>query len=172
MSTDVNSIPEPVFTETLQIGIVVRDLEEAMRVHVEDYGIGPWEVFEMNPSSVEDMEKDGKREDHAMRVALTMVGSVQWELIEPVGENNIYAEFLREHGEGLHHIGVGTRDYHEALDRMRRKGLTVLQGGNFHGALYCYPSTDKDLKYLTEIFDFPEGFSLTPDSVYPPSSAA
>jgi hypothetical protein len=34
---------EPVFTETMQISIVVRDLEATMRRYVHEYGIGPWE---------------------------------------------------------------------------------------------------------------------------------
>jgi hypothetical protein len=34
---------EPVFTETLQVAIVVRDLEAAMRTYVDDFGIGPWD---------------------------------------------------------------------------------------------------------------------------------
>jgi hypothetical protein len=36
---------EPVFNETLQLGIVVRDLEATMRRYVDDFGIGPWEVY-------------------------------------------------------------------------------------------------------------------------------
>jgi hypothetical protein len=32
---------KPVFTETLQIAIVGRDLEAAMRTYVDDYWIGP-----------------------------------------------------------------------------------------------------------------------------------
>jgi methylmalonyl-CoA/ethylmalonyl-CoA epimerase len=39
---------EPVFNETLQLGIVVRDLEATMRRYVDDYEIGPWEVHEFN----------------------------------------------------------------------------------------------------------------------------
>jgi hypothetical protein len=31
----------PVFTETMQIGIVVRDFDAAIRRYVNDYGIGP-----------------------------------------------------------------------------------------------------------------------------------
>ena len=41
-------MPEPSFNETLQIGIVVRDLEGAMRRYVDDYGIGPWEIYEFD----------------------------------------------------------------------------------------------------------------------------
>jgi hypothetical protein len=36
---------EPSFNETLQIGMVVRDLETAMRRYVDDYGIGPWDIY-------------------------------------------------------------------------------------------------------------------------------
>jgi hypothetical protein len=40
---------EPVFRETLQLEIVVRDLDATMRRYVDDYGIGPWEVNEFTP---------------------------------------------------------------------------------------------------------------------------
>jgi hypothetical protein len=69
---------EPLFTETLQVAIVVRDLEESMRVFVEDYGIGPWEISEFHPDVVEEMEIGGERVDHAFRTAGTTIGTVQW----------------------------------------------------------------------------------------------
>jgi hypothetical protein len=40
---------DAVFTETMQIGIVVRDLDATLRRYVDDYGIGPWQVFEVTP---------------------------------------------------------------------------------------------------------------------------
>ena len=40
---------EPVFTETMQIGIVVRDLDATLRRYVDDYGIGPWQILEFTP---------------------------------------------------------------------------------------------------------------------------
>jgi hypothetical protein len=39
---------EPVFTEIMQIGIVVRDLEATVRRYVDDYGIGPWEFAQID----------------------------------------------------------------------------------------------------------------------------
>jgi methylmalonyl-CoA/ethylmalonyl-CoA epimerase len=165
-------VPPPMFTETLQIGIVVRDLEEAMRVHVYEYGIGPWSVIEMNPDNVADMEKGGRPEDYAMRTAVTMIGSVQWELIEPIGTNTIYSEFLAEHGEGLHHVLVKVAGFDEAVATMAAKGRPLLMGGNYRGSIrYGYLPTDTDLKYVTEIFEPPAGHKLdggvTPDWVYP-----
>jgi hypothetical protein len=37
-------VTEPVFTDVLQVAVVVRDLEAAMRRYWEGYGIGPWQI--------------------------------------------------------------------------------------------------------------------------------
>jgi hypothetical protein len=44
---------EPTFTDTMQIGIVVPDLDAAIRTYRDVYGIGPWEVFEVGPENTE-----------------------------------------------------------------------------------------------------------------------
>jgi methylmalonyl-CoA/ethylmalonyl-CoA epimerase len=51
---------EPVFTETLQLGIVVRDLEATMRRYADDYGIGPWKLYEFHASDAEDFREYGE----------------------------------------------------------------------------------------------------------------
>ena len=164
-------LSEPVFTGTLQVAVVVRDLDAAVRRHADDYGIGPWEIYEFNPSTVQDMVRDGEPAEYAMRIALTMVGNLQWELIQPLDDRSIYADFLREHGEGLHHLGVAVKDYGETLELMRGKGHTILQGGLYNRVEFAYLSTERDLGFITEIFDFPAGLKQEPDAVYPPTSA-
>jgi Glyoxalase/Bleomycin resistance protein/Dioxygenase superfamily len=158
---------EPLFTETLQIAIVVRDLEATMRTYVDEYGIGPWEVHEFDPARVRALDEGEPPIEGAWRLAVTMVGSVQWELVQPLDERSIYAEFLASRGEGPHHVAVGGTAYRDALDGMRAKGRRVLLGGVYEGATFAYLSTDEDLKVLTEIFDWPEGLVQQPDAVYP-----
>lgn len=46
---------EAVFTETMQIANVVRDLDATLRRYVDDYGIGPWQEHEFNPGDAEDL---------------------------------------------------------------------------------------------------------------------
>ena len=157
---------EPLFTETLQISIVVRDLEETLRTYVEEYGIGPWEIYAFDANEVEPLPEGGAAEG-AWRIAVTMVGSVQWELVQPLDDRSIYAEFLAAKGEGLHHVAVGGAGYRELLEAMRTKGRTVPLGGVYRGVTFAYLSTDEDLKAVTEIFDWPEGLEQTPDGVYP-----
>ena len=119
---------KPVFTETMQISVVVRDLESAMRTYVHEYGIGPWEIYEFNPDTVQNMVRDGVPAEYAFRIAVTMVGSVQWELIEPLDARSMYAEFLTAKGEGVHHVAVGVPSYGEALDTLVGKGAEGAPG--------------------------------------------
>ena len=162
---------EPLFTETLQLSIVVRDLEATMRSYVEEYGVGPWEIYEFGPGNVAATEADEGAAGSAWRIAVTMVGSVQWELVQPLDDRSMYAEHLRTKGEGLHHVAVGGAAYREALDELRAKGRRVLLGGLYNGVTFAYLSTDEDLKVITEIFDWPEGHTQAPDAVYPPRRA-
>jgi Glyoxalase/Bleomycin resistance protein/Dioxygenase superfamily len=90
------------------------------------------------------------------------------ELIEPLDDRSMYAEFLATRGEGLHHVAVGGgAGYRASLDEMRAKGRRVRGGGVYKGATFAYLSTDEDLKVITEIFDWPEGLEQQPDAVYP-----
>ena len=159
---------EPVFTETLQISIVVPDLEQAMRTYVDEYGIGPWEIYEFNPGTMTEMlGEGGAPTEFRFRIAVTMVGSVQWELVQPLEDRGIFADFLREHGEGLHHVAVGGRPYAETLAAMEANGRRMLQGGVYNGVRFAYVTTNEDLGLVTEIFDWPEGRVQQPDAVYP-----
>ncbi|MEJ7901978.1 MAG: hypothetical protein WKF63_09015, partial [Thermomicrobiales bacterium] len=50
----------PAFTETMQIGFVVRDLDATLRRYVDDYGIGPWGIFEITPENAPGLNHDGE----------------------------------------------------------------------------------------------------------------
>ena len=108
---------EPIFTDTQQVAIVVPDLYAAMRTYVEDYGIGPWKIFLFNPETAGGMTVDEQPVEYAMRVGLANVGSVEWELIEPLDDRSIYAQFLAANGgkAGLHHVAVKVSDYQTSL---------------------------------------------------------
>jgi methylmalonyl-CoA/ethylmalonyl-CoA epimerase len=158
---------EPLFTETLQISVVVRDLEAAMETYVRDYGIGPWDIYDFNPDAVRDMRENGEPVERSWRLALAQVGQVQWELVEPLDDDSIYARFLETNGPGVHHIGVGVRDYQGTLEHLAARGHDVLLGGEYNGISFSYLSTDRDLGVITEIFSGAPGANQKPDAVYP-----
>jgi methylmalonyl-CoA/ethylmalonyl-CoA epimerase len=143
---------EPAFTETLQIGIVVRDLEATMRRYVDDYGIGPWDRYEFNPENAPDLHEHGQPAQRSWRLAVAMVGHVQWELIEPLDDESVYARFLAEKGEGVHHIAVAARNYDELVASQAKSGKNLVLSGTFSGVEVAYLDTDRDLGVLVEIF--------------------
>jgi len=155
------------FTDTIQIALVVRDIEATMRTYVEDYGIGPWDVYEFNPDTVRDMHEDGQPVQRSWRLALANVGGMQWELIQPLDEESIYARFLSEHGEGVHHLGVAVPSFDATIEGLREKGRGVVFGGEYKGVDFAYLGTDGDIGVVTEIFAAPPGLEQKPDSVYP-----
>lgn len=159
---------KPIFTKVLQVAVVVKDLETAVKKYADEYGIGPWIIYDFNPQTVKDMIVRDQRVDYAMRLALCDIGGVQWELIEPKDDKSIYAEFLRNHGEGLHHVAFGVDNYEEAMKFFREKGHQILQGGTWHDFTYTYLTTEGDLKFIAEIYNPPPDFKWPePDAVYP-----
>jgi len=156
---------KPIFKGVLQVAVVVKNLDEAMKKYWEEYGIGPWCINTFDPSTVSNMIIHNQRVDYAMRLATTDIGGVQWELIEPLDGKSIYAEFLKEHGEGLHHVAFAVDNYDEAMAFFQGKGIGVLQGGTWHGLTYTYLESEDTLSFIAEIFDMPEEFeSLTPEA--------
>jgi methylmalonyl-CoA/ethylmalonyl-CoA epimerase len=157
---------EPVFTETIQIAIVVPSLDAAMRTYVHDYGIGPWEIYEFNPGNVANMREDGQSVERSWRLAISRVGQVQWELIEPLDEGSIYARFLAEKGPGVHHVGVAVPDFQETVASQAERGNGVLLGGDYRGISFAYLATERDLGLVTEIFSGAPGDDQQPDATY------
>jgi methylmalonyl-CoA/ethylmalonyl-CoA epimerase len=146
---------EPAFTGTMQIGIVVRDLQATMQRYVDDFGIGPWEIYEFNAGNAEDLHEYGLPVDRAWRLATTMVGEVQWELIEPLDSESVYARFLAEKGEGVHHVAVASPRFDELVAAQAEKGNELVLSGTFGGYRVAYLATDRDLGVVAEIFSGP-----------------
>jgi methylmalonyl-CoA epimerase len=151
----------PTFKKVLQVAVVVKNLDKAMKRYWEDFGIGPWSIYTINSPIQSDKNNHGEHLDHAMRMAFTNIGDVGWELIEPLDDKSIYADFLREHGEGLHHVALDVDDYDKALTSLEDKGIGVLQDGEFSGVMY--------LSAIVEIYsEKPDSFEIPPpEATYP-----
>jgi len=159
---------KPLFNKVLQIGVVVENCDASVKRYADEYGIGPWSIYEFNPDTVSDMIVEGKKQEYAMRLALADIGGVQWELIEPKDDRSIYATFLKEKGEGIHHVAFGTDDYKKTVQFFNDKGRDILQGGTWEGLTYTYLDSCKDLATIAEIYDLVPDFKWPkPQAVYP-----
>jgi methylmalonyl-CoA/ethylmalonyl-CoA epimerase len=148
-------MPEPAFTKTVQIGIVVRDLDATMQRYRDDFGIGPWEIHEFAAGAGEDFREHGQPVERSWRLATTMIGEVQWELIEPLDNESDYARFLAEKGEGVHHVAVAPLSFDELVAAQAEKGNELVLSGTFSGYGVAYLPTDRDLGVIVEVFKPP-----------------
>jgi methylmalonyl-CoA/ethylmalonyl-CoA epimerase len=157
---------EPVFTQIMQIGIVVRDLDATIKKYVDEYGIGPWQRHEeLTPDNARDVRIYGQPATlWRVAAATAMVGQVMWELIEPLDDESIFAQFLAEKGRGVHHIAVATPNFDEAVAAPAKRGHDLVLSGTFSGIRVAYLPTDRDLGVILEIFDSQPEAEPEPDA--------
>jgi methylmalonyl-CoA/ethylmalonyl-CoA epimerase len=152
---------EPVFNETVQLGIVVRDLEATVRRYEDDYGIGPWRFDRIDLGAANDYREYGEPVERSNRIAIATVGRVMWELIEPLNEDGIYVRFLAEKGEGVHHVAVATPDYDGTVARAEHEDGVMLSCKH-SGIDIAYLDTLRDLGVTIEIFSGTPGAEQKP----------
>jgi len=64
----------------------------------------------------------------------------------------VYARFLAERGEGVHHIAVATPRFDDAVAAQAERGKKLVLSGTFSGAKVAYLPTERDLGVILEIF--------------------
>ena len=135
-----------------------------MQRYVDDYGIGPWDIVEFHPEDAPDLHEHGKPVGRSWRFASTMIGRVQWELIEPLDDESVYARFLAEKGEGVDHIALAPSNFDEAVAAQAERGNELVLSGTFSGYRVAYLATDRDLGVIAEIFSPPADAAATADA--------
>ena len=94
------------------IGIAVADLDEAIAVHRDTYG--------MPLVHRETIAEQG------VEAALLEVGDSHVELLAPLGDDTPVGRFLAKRGPGLHHVAYRVDDVATALDELRAAGVRVI----------------------------------------------
>ena len=164
-------IPRP--GEVTHITVVVKDLRKTMETYRKIFGWEPWEGFVLKaPKHYETMLR-GKPVHFSMEAASTMVGPVNYEIIQPLEGKSAYTEWLDRHGEGFQHISywhwLSREDTDSALKHFEQMGISVLMSGKIKDGLqYYYMDSDKDLKVHVEIACGKTAV-VKPDWVYPKS---
>ena len=103
-------------TKIEHIGVVVRDLGASLKKFTSLLGLEVKEVEEKN------------LEGHDVKVAFLPIGAANIELVATTSETGLVGDFLRERGEGVHHIAVEVEDIHGEFDRLRAQGVEFVWG--------------------------------------------
>ena len=138
-----------------QIGIVVENIDETIEFYTRAFGFGPYEIRYVEYS---DATYYGKTAGYRGKRAFFHLGPIEIELIELVDGKTIHEDFLKEHGEGLNHIGFKVKDLARSRENAAKAGFQIIQDFTRpDGSGFAYLDTDKTggvifelIKYSTE----------------------
>ncbi|MEW6276358.1 MAG: VOC family protein [Bacillota bacterium] len=93
------------------IGILVENIEASLRFYRDQLGL-PVKTIEAN-------------EEFKVRIAFLPIGEVLVELVEPFPDSPL-RQYLKEKGEGLHHIAFEVDDLKKSLAELKAAGVPLL----------------------------------------------
>jgi methylmalonyl-CoA/ethylmalonyl-CoA epimerase len=76
-------------------------------------------------------------EDQKVRVAMLPIGESRIELLEPTSNDSPISNFLEKRGGGIHHIAVRVDDIESSLNRLKAKGMRLIDESPRIGAEGC-----------------------------------
>ncbi|MBW2369182.1 MAG: VOC family protein [Deltaproteobacteria bacterium] len=160
----------------VQIGIVVEDAEKVARTYWDLLGIGPWMFFDFKPPMATCDRFHGLPtmggSDFHIKVAMADLDDMQIELLQPVYGPSTHMDFLKQHGQGVHHISFDAIDDHDKLvSTLRAQGIEIEMSGIIGGAnRYTYLAAQKEIGTILECVKVdPEVEStVAPYGTFPP----
>ncbi|MHC4684851.1 MAG: VOC family protein [Planctomycetota bacterium] len=96
------------------IGIVVKNLNDSLIKYMSYLGL---EV-----KKIEEIEVEGNKD----RLAFLPIGETQIELIESSAQKGLVGDFLRAHGEGIHHIAIRVDDLEKTFNELHSQGVEFM----------------------------------------------
>jgi methylmalonyl-CoA/ethylmalonyl-CoA epimerase len=138
----------------IQIGLIVKDVEKTSSHYAEVFGIPKPEVVPIADDAFAKTDYRGRPSTAKGKAAFFNLGPVEMELIEPVGSPSTWEEFLRTHGEGVHHIAFKTVEMEPARKFLASKGMETVQQGGWDGGQYAYVDGTEQLGTILELLHF------------------
>jgi methylmalonyl-CoA/ethylmalonyl-CoA epimerase len=134
------------FARVDHIGVAVEDLDAAIALHVEAYG--------MAVAHREVVEAQG------VEAVLLDVGENHVELLRPLDGETPVGRFLSKRGPGLHHVAYQVSDVQATLDTLRDRGLRLIDETprtGIRGSRVAFLHPESSGGVLTEIVQPSEG---------------
>jgi methylmalonyl-CoA/ethylmalonyl-CoA epimerase len=134
------------FAQIDHVGVAVEDLDAAIALHEQAYGL--------TLAYREVVEEQG------VEAVLLDVGASHVELLRPLAPDTAVGRFLASRGAGLHHVAYRVADIEAALEAVRARGLQLIDEAPRVGirdsrVAFLHPQTAGGV--LTEIVQPAEG---------------
>jgi methylmalonyl-CoA/ethylmalonyl-CoA epimerase len=123
------------------VGVAVKNVEQMLAIYSQ---IGDFEVRQTEVAA------------QKAKIVLMKAGDTSVEFLEPTSEDSTLAKFIRERGEGLHHIAFEVEDIAKTTEDLKGRGFRFIYDkaadGKFGGKVnFMHPkSTGGILVELTQ----------------------
>lgn len=147
------------FSTLSQIGVVVRNIEDYLRVMESILKVKPDIVVKIPNDTMTNQERHyyGENEDFSAMLAFFNFGAVQLEVIQPLTGKSVWKDFLERRGEGIHHIRFSIADMAACDEHFAGLGIKKAQDGystkNIEGLKWAYFDTEEKLGFFTEVIN-------------------
>jgi len=125
-----------------RVGVVVKDAEKVFSVFEKYFGADRKTIDYTNTTDpglrYKDATTNGQPVHYDTKYIIFPLGGIEIELIEPLGDNGLYAEWMAEHGEGLHHFNVDVDDVHGFEAIMNELNAPMVGSGHIENTLFKY----------------------------------
>ena len=158
------------FKDFVQIGIIVRDLDETVRKLTEIFGLGPFRTITYPPADRTDIALTyrGEPGHFSHRIAFAELGSIELEIVQPLEGESGLTEFLEQHGEGIHHIRFNVPELEPVLAYLGGQGINPLMTGSGlrPGTRWVMLDTAEQIGFVVEVMNkLPGAEGRTPQIV-------
>jgi len=137
----------------VQIGVVVKDIEKASAAYADLLGVA---VPKWSWTDTEDKahtQFKGKPSPARAKLAFIELKNITLELIEPDRNPSTWREFLDAKGEGVHHIAFEIKGMDKKTALLAKKGMPLLQKGDYEGGRYAYIDGAAKLGLILELLE-------------------
>jgi methylmalonyl-CoA/ethylmalonyl-CoA epimerase len=140
-----------------QICVIVDDVEKYAKQYSEILGLPVPKEYHITAGHSETKATyHGRPTEAKAKIVSWQLGPVQFELLEPLGGQSEWQDFLDRNGVGLHHIAFRVEGSDDVATSFGKHGINVTQQGLFTGSpgMYTYLDTQDKLGTTVELLEF------------------
>lgn len=150
--------PKEIFSNTIQIGVIVKDLDRYLEKLEKVFGMGCFRINEYPPmGSHPFMEYRGKEGKFRAKFCFYSLGNIELELIQPLEGESIWQEYIDKHGEGIQHVKFLIKNHKEVENYLNSNGFKIYQQGQGvgpnSGRVWAFYDTYEDIGFDVELMN-------------------
>lgn len=131
-----------------QLGYVYNDVERQAQILESLYNLPKITFFEFHDQKI---IYRGRETTNSIKLGTVQYNNLNFELIQPLGGENLYQEFVDNGCEGFHHFGMYVDDLEASIEKFKNNGIKALQTGQIIKMHYAYMDTEDSFGAIIEL---------------------